>query len=792
MGEFGIGQGIRRFEDVRLVRGQGRFHNDVNLPGQTHAVLVRSMHAHARIRSIDVSAAMRAPGALAVFTGADLAQDGLGTMRMTLKRRRPDGAPMFAPPHRGLAQDRVRYVGDPVAIAVAETLAQAEDMAERVRVDYEPLPSVTSTAEAIGGSPVWDECPDNISNVFEAGDRAATDAAFAAAHRVIRRRYVITRVHAQYMEPRGALGVYDPGEDRYTLYADVQYPHRVRNALATNIFRIPEHRIRVIAGDVGGGFGTKGWQYPEHRLVLWAARKLGRPVKWACERREAIPADEHARDNLSEAELALDGQGRFLGLRVRTLANVGAYISSDRNLLATFSNVVTLVGVYAFPAAHVEVTSVLSNTSSTAPYRGAGRPEATYVIERLIDDAARELGVDPVELRRANLIPASSMPYRTPLGMTYDCGAFEKNMDEALRAADVGAFAARREESRRRGRLRGLAVVNAIERAAGAQPEFAEIRFASSGSATVLMGTKNQGQGHETTFKQVLHERLGLDPADVRYIDGDTDRVAFGMGTMGSRSTVIGGTALWMAADKVIAKGKKIAARLLEAAEADIVFSEGRFAVAGTDRAVAVKEVARAAFQPAQLPPGLEPGLYETGTFVPKQDTWPNGCHVCEVEVDPDTGAVTLVNYVVVDDVGTVINPVTLKGQIHGGVAQGVGQALMEEIVYDRGSGQLLTASFMDYAMPRAETLCDMVVASNPVPTKLNPLGAKGAGEAGTVGALPAVINAVVDALAPLGVRVLDMPATSDRVWQAIQAAGGGASLSPRAEQRPGAVIGPQ
>jgi aerobic carbon-monoxide dehydrogenase large subunit len=770
MGEFGVGQAIKRFEDVRLVRGEGRFHEDVNLPGQVHAVFVRSIHAHARIAAIDGWAAMRSPGVLAVFTGADLAQDGLGTMRTTLKRTRPDGSPMWAPPHRGLARDRARHVGDPLALVVAGTRAQAEDAAELIRVEYEPLPSVTSTA-AIGGPPVWDECPDNISNVFEAGNKAAADAAFAEADRIVRRRYVISRVHAQYLEPRGALGVYDPGEDRYTLYADVQYPHRVRAALASHIFRIPEHKIRVIAGDIGGAFGTKGWQYPEHRLVLWAARKLGRPVKWACERREAIPADEHARDNVSEGELALDGRGRFLALRVRTLANVGAYVSSDRNLLATFTNVATLVGVYKIAAAHVHVTCVLTNTNSTAPYRGAGRPEATYVIERLIDDAAREVGVDPVELRRANVIPAAAMPHRTALGATYDCGDFEGNMDRALKLGDVAGFAARREESRARGRLRGISVINAIERAAGPQPEFAEIRFASSGSAAIFMGTKNQGQGHETTFKQILHERLGLDPSDVLYVDGDTDRVAFGMGTMGSRSTVIGGTALWMAADKVIAKGKKIAARLLEAAEADVAFAEGKFTVVGTDRSVLIREVARAAFQPALLPPGLEPGLYETGTFSPRQDTWPNGCHVCEVEVDPDTGAVALVNYVIVDDVGTVINPVTLKGQLHGGVAQGVGQALMEQIVYDVESGQLLTASFMDYAMPRADTFPPMVIESNPVPTKLNPLGAKGAGEAGTVGALPAVMNAVIDALAPLGVHQLDMPATPERVWRAIQEA---------------------
>ncbi len=771
MGQFGIGQSVKRFEDIRLLRGEGRFHGDVNLPGQAHAVLVRSPHAHARIRSMDTSGARNAPGVLAVFTGADLARDALGTMKMTLKRVRPDGSPMFAPPHRGLAVDRARYVGDPVALVVAESRAQAEDAAELVRVDYDPLPSVTDTgtASAPGSAPVWDECPDNVSNLHQAGDKAATDAAFAGAAHVVRRRYVISRVHAQYMEPRGALGVYDPGEDRYTLYADVQYPHRVRNALASNIFKIPEHQIRVIAGDVGGAFGTKGWQYAEHRLVLWAARKLGRPVKWQCERREAIPADEHARDNVSDAELALDAKGRFLALRVRTFANVGAYVSSDRNLLATFSNIATLVGVYAFPVAHVAVYSVLTNTNSTAPYRGAGRPEATYVIERLIDDAARELGLDRLALRRANLIPASAMPYRTALGVTYDCGEFERCMDAALKLADVGGFAARREASAARGRLRGLAVVNAIEQAAGPQPEFAEIRFSPSGSATVFMGTKNQGQGHETTFKQILHERLGIEPGDVRYIDGDTDRVGFGMGTMGSRSTVIGGTALWTAADKVIAKGRKIAAKMLEAAEGDIAFGDGKFSVVGTDRALALKEVARAAFQPAQLPSGLEPGLYETGTFAPKQATWPNGCHVCEVEVDPDTGSVALVGYVIADDVGTVINPITLKGQIHGGVAQGVGQALMEQVVYEPGSGQLLTASFMEYALPRADTFCDMVIESHPVPTKLNPLGAKGAGEAGTVGALPAVINAVMDALAPLGVRDLDMPASSDRVWQAIQ-----------------------
>ncbi len=771
MAKFGIGQSVTRFEDVRLLKGAGRYLNDVNLPGQAHAIVLRSPHAHARIRGIDVDRALKAPGVLAVYTGADVERDGLGTMKMTLRRKRPDGTPMFAPPHRGLSQERVRYVGDPIAFVIAETLGQAKDAADLVQVDYDPLPSVTSTAAAGPGSaPVWDECPDNVSNVYEAGDKAAVEAAFARAAHVVRRRYVITRVHAQYMEPRGALGVYDPGEDRYTLYADVQYPHRVRNALASMVFQIPEHQIRVIAGDIGGGFGTKGWQYPEHRLVLWAARKLGRPVKWACERHEAIPADEHARDNISDAELALDAEGRFLALRVRTIANLGAYISSDRNLLASFSNVVTLVGVYTIPAAHVQVTGVLTNCNSTAPYRGAGRPEAIYVLERLIDDAARELGLDRLKLRRMNIIPGSAMPYRTCLGVTYDCGEFEKGMDQALALADVAGFPARREESGRRGKLRGLGIVNAIERAAAPGLEYAEIRFNPSGTAMILMGSKNQGQGHETIFKQIAHEKLGLDPREVRYIDGDTDRVAFGIGSMGSRSTVIGGTALSMAADKLIAKGRKIAARLLEAAEPDIVFADGRFTVKGTDRAVVLKEVARAAFQLDKLPSGVEPGFYETGTFSPPADTYPNGCHVCEVEIDAETGEVALVRYAVVDDVGTVINPLTLKGQIHGGIAQGVGQALMEQVVYDPESGQLLTSSFMEYGMPRADTFCDIAVASNTVPTKLNPLGAKGAGEAGTVGALPVVINAVMDALATVGVRDFDMPATSDRVWHAIQA----------------------
>jgi aerobic carbon-monoxide dehydrogenase large subunit len=774
MSKYGIGQPVLRFEDPRLLRGQGRFINDVNLPGQAHAVFVRSPHAHARIRSIDVEAAKQAPGVVAVYTGHDVVADGLGMPKANMPRKRPDGKPMFAPQRPPLVTDRVRYVGDPVAMVIADTLAEAKDAAELVNVEYDPLPSVTTTEDTVkpGAPAVWDECPDNVSNHVERGNKAATDEAIKSAARVIKRRYVISRVHAQYMEPRGTLGVYDPGEDRMTLYADVQYPHRVRNMLAQNVFKVPESKMRVISGDVGGGFGTKGWQYVEHRLTLWAARKLGRPVKWTCERSETVMADEHGRDNVGEIELALDKDNKFVALRLNMLANIGAYVGSDRNLLSPFGMIVTVLGVYRIPTAYINVVGVLSNTNPTAPYRGAGRPEAIYLIERLIDDTARELGLDRVELRRKNILPEAALPYQSPVGPYYDCGQFEKNMDMALELADVAGFKKRAEESRRRGKLRGLGIVNAIEQAAGtAQPEYAEIRFNPSGTAALLMGTKAQGQGHETMFKQILNERLGIDPADVQFIDGDTDRVAFGMGTNGSRSTVLGGSALYFAANKVIEKGRRLAGHLLEAGEQDIEFADGSFKVKGTDRSVSLKQVAMAAFNPTRWPKGFEGGLYENATFKADRDTYPNGCHICEVEVDPETGVAKIDRYFVVDDVGTVMNPVGLKGQIHGGVAQGIGQILCEQVVWDKDSGQLLTASFLDYAMPHADIVPNMEVKSNPVPTKFNPLGAKGAGEAGTVGAMPVVMNAIMDALAPLGVKDVAMPATPLNVWRAIEEA---------------------
>ena len=774
MSKYGIGQPVLRFEDPRLLRGQGRYINDVNLPGQTYAVFVRSPHAHAKIRSIDVEAAKAAPGVLAAYTGHDVKADGLGMPKANMPRKRPDGKPMFAPQRPPLVTDRVRYVGDPVAMVIAETLAQAKDAAELVEIDYEPLPSVTRTEDTVkpGAPVVWDDCPDNISNNVERGKKADTEEAIRTAARVIKRRYVITRVHAQYMEPRGTLGSYDPGEDRLTLYADVQYPHRVRNMLAQSVFKVPESKMRVIAQDVGGGFGTKGWQYIEHRLTLWAARKLLRPVKWTCERSEAVMADEHGRDNVGEITLALDKNNKFVALKLEMLANIGAYVGSDRNLLSPFGMIGTVLGVYLIPKAYINVVGVLSNTNPTAPYRGAGRPEAIYLIERLIDDASRELGIDRVELRRKNMIPESALPYQSPVGPYYDCGEFEKNLDMALKLADVAGYEARKAESKTRGRLRGLGIVNAIEQAAGpAQPEYAEIRFNPSGTAALLMGTKNQGQGHETMFKQILHEKLGIDPAEVQYIDGDTDRVAFGMGTNGSRSTVLGGSAVFKAADKVIARGKLLAGHMLEAGEQDIEFKDGHFTVKGTDKTLPLKEVAKAAFNPVKWPKNFEGGLYENATFKAEKDTYPNGCHICELEVDPETGDVTVDRYAVVDDVGTVMNPIGLKGQIHGGVAQGIGQILCEQVVWDRESGQLLTASFLDYAMPHAQMIPNMEVKSNPVPTKFNPLGAKGAGEAGTVGAMPVVMNAVMDALAPLGVTDVLMPASPLNVWRAIEAA---------------------
>jgi aerobic carbon-monoxide dehydrogenase large subunit len=774
MGQFGIGQAVPREEDPRLLRGQGEYIADMSRPNQAYAYVLRSPHACARIRAIDTRAAQQMPGVLAVYTEADLKADGIGTTKVRMPRKRPDGSPLFSSPHPGLARGETHFVGDQVAYVVAESLAAAKDAAERIAVDYEPLPSVVLTADAVkpGAPAVWDGCAGNISNIFELGDKAAVDAAFAKAHHVTREHFVISRIMHNAIEPRGCIGEYDPRYQRFTLYGCIGSIHSVRRAFAEDVFKLPENRFRVVAGDVGGAFGSKGNTAPENMLALYAARKLGRPVKWVAERGECFLSDDHCRDNVTDAELALDKDGNFLAMRVKTLANLGAYLSADTNLLPTFANLGTLAGVYKTPAIHVTVLGVFTNTTATAPYRGAGRPEACYVIEGIIDRAARELDIDRIELRRRNLIPPAAMPFKTGLVYTYDSGEFEACMDEALAAADYAGFEKRRAEAKKRGKLLGLGVANAIERAA-APPgaETAEIRFDATGSVTLVVGTTAQGQSHETMYKIILCDKLGIDSSEISFIQGDTDKVVWGTGTFGSRSAVIGGSAALRAAEKIIAKGKKIAAHIFEAAEADIEFGEGAFVVAGTDKRMPLKDIARAAFQPGRLPKGMEPGLFETGVYDPTQQTFPCGTHVCEIEIDEDTGKIAVQRYVAVDDVGVVINALTLHGQVHGGVLQGVGQGLGESIIYDPASGQLLSGSFMDYPMPRADDICAIDVDDHPTPTTTNPLGAKGAGEAGTVGALPAVMNAALDALAPLGIKHIEMPLTPERVWRAIHAA---------------------
>jgi aerobic carbon-monoxide dehydrogenase large subunit len=777
--DIGIGAPLPRYEDLRLVRGAGRYTDDHRFPGETHLVVVRSPHAAARIVRIDTEAAHAVRGVLAVLTGADLVADGIGVINCGVPRMKGDGSPMPRPPYHALAVGEIRFVGDAVAAVVAETLHAAQEAADLVAVEYEAKPCVTDCAEAAKpGTPVvWPEhAPDNICYVVRNGNVAAVDAAFARAAHVVRMEHRITRVSANTMEPRNAIGLYDPVDGRLTLYAGTQVPHRIRTEIAQHVLRIPTHRLRVVAPDVGGGFGMKGSHFPEYIIVLWAARKLGRPVRWNATRTESLLSDYHGRDSVWSVELALDQDGIFLGMRATVLANVGAYLGLS-STLPPANNIGGIAGVYRTPAICSEVTAYFTHTGPMAPYRGAGRPEATYAIEMLIDRAADQLGIDRVELRRRNLISPDAMPFKTGLVFTYDCGEFEKNMDLALEAADWSGFAKRRKHSARAGKLRGISIANAIEVAAGPfgrpSEEFAEMRFDPGGNLTLLMGTHNHGQGHETAFRQMAWTLLGVAPERVRVVWGDTDLIAHGVGTFGSRSMTVGGMSLKVASQKIIERGRKIASHLLEAAVDDIVFDHGSFKVAGTDRAVRIEDVAVTSFKPHGLPVGEEVGLWAQAMLAPDNITYPNGCHICEVEVDPETGKVDVVGYVVVDDVGTVVNPLMVKGQIHGGVAQGLGQALMEAVSYAPDNGQMLTASFMDYGMPRAHDFPYMDVHSNPVPTATNPFGVKGVGEAGTVGAVPAVMAAVLDALKPLGVTHLEMPASPHRVWQAVEAAKG-------------------
>ena len=772
MREFGLGQSMPRVEDARLLRGVGTYTDDIVPANVVHAVILRSPYAHADIGSIDTSQASRMPGVIAVLTGADAEADGLGRVPVTVKRHSRDGSPMFEPPYRVLALDRVRRVGEGVAVVVAETKHQAKDAAEAIIVDYQPLPVVTGTAAvAAGGQPaLWDEAPGNETFFFEAGDRDAVETAFATAAHVAVADYVISRVTAAPMEPRTALGVYDPVAQSYTLWAGLQQPHMVKGQLAKDFLRIDRNKIRVIAPEVGGGFGMKGIGQLEPPIVLWAAKRTGRPVKWIAERSESFLSDDHARDNVTRAELALDENGKFLALRVRATANVGAYIAPFGAHCPT-NNLGSLAGVYTTGAIHVEAVGVYSNSNCTSPYRGAGRPEAAFAIERAIDVAAREMGIDRAELRRRNLIQPDAMPYQTALTFKYDSGDFPRGMAQATETADWQGFEARRVEAQTRGKLRGIGIANAIEQAGAFMEESAEIRFEPDGTVILVTGSANHGQGHETMYAQMINEFLGLDPARVRLVEGDTDAVSHGVGTFGSRSASVGGAAMALAAEKIIAKGRKLAAHMLEAAEDDVEFDDGIFVVAGTDRQVDLDAVAAAAHSVLAIPSGMEPGLHERAVFVPPAPTFPNGCHVCEVEIDPGTGALEVVSYVVTDDVGQIVNPLLVKGQIHGGVAQGLGQVLFEEICYD-DEGQLLTASFMDYAMPRASDMPrTFTITTNSVPSTTNPLGIKGAGEAGTVGALPALLSAVLDALSVFGIRDIDMPVTPERIWRAISTA---------------------
>src|SRR6202022_4188020 len=721
-----IGMPVLREEDFRLLRGKGRYVDDVRLPAEARGYVVRSPHAHARIVSLDAGAARAAPGVLAVLTGDDLRVRGLGTLRPLVPRKRRGGRPAFICPQPILAQDYVRYVGDPVAFVVAETLDQAKDAAELLAVEYEIRPAVTTAEAALapGAPAVWSDNPGNEAFFHEAGNKAAVDAAFAKADRIVRRKTVINRVTANSMEPRGCLAQYDPDDDRYTIRCMVQSVHGPRAMLAEQIFKLPHHQFRVVCDNMGGGFGMKGGTYPEYALSLWAAEVTGRPVRWIAERSEGLLSDEQSRGSVVDTELALDSDGKFLGLRARWAASIGAYYSTDRPTIPLTVALGCLINTYAIPAVHVEVTAVLTNTMSIAPYRGGGRPEPIFVTEAIIETAARKLGIDPAELRRRNTIPAAAMPYTTPMQQVYDSGDFTKNLDDCLTLAGYGEVTERQRAAQERGKLYGVGVATAVAASGGRDYEHAETRFDPAGGVVLITGSMDPGQGPGTTFKQVLSEKLGIDADLIRYRYGDSDLVTMGIGTFGSRSAQLAGSAIVVAADKLIDKGRHIAAHMMEAGTHDVEFKDGKFTIAGTDRSVGIVEVAKQSFEAAHLPNDIETGFSERANFGPPGcATFPSGAHCCEVEIDEETGEVALTRYVAVDDVGRVLNPLLCEGQIHGGTVQGVGQALMEDLVYDQSSGQLLTGSFQDYAMPRADDFCPFELANNPTFTDRNPLG---------------------------------------------------------------------
>ena len=768
MAKFGIGQAVSRVEDPRLLTGRGRYTDDINRPGQATAFVLRSPHAHARIEAIDASAASAAPGVLAVLSGEDVAADGLGDLPCSMDISNRDGTPRAQVPRPILAQGRVRHVGEPVALVVAESPDQARDAAELIEVDYAELPVIVDTAAAArDGAPlVWDHVPGNICFDWEQGDAAAVEAGIAGAAHVARLELVNNRLVVNSMEPRAALADTDAVSGRSTLYTPCQTVVGLRNELAEEVLRLDPSRLRVVSTDVGGGFGMKIFLYPEQCLVVWASRRLGRPVKWTSERTEAFMSDSQGRDNVSEAELGLDQDGRFLALRVTTYAALGAYLSGAGPFVPTEAGTNMLVGLYRTSAVYVNVKGVFTNTVPVDAYRGAGRPEAAYLVERLVDAAARETGLTPDEIRRRNFI--GRFPYTTPLGDTYDSGDFTALMEACMEAAAWSGAEARRHEAARRGRLGGIGMACYIEKCGGGPAETVRLEFAEDDSVAIYIGNQSNGQGHETAYAQVLSDRLGIDAASIRLVQGDSDLVESGL-TGGSRALSVGGAAILGAAAQVIEKGRTVAANAMEAAAADIEFADGRFTVAGTDRSMTVFEAARAARDPANLAAGMAPGLDEVHKRQPEASTFPNGCHICELEVDPDTGAVAITRYTVVDDFGAVINPSLLAGQVHGGIVQGVGQALLEHTVYDPATGQLLSGSFTDYALPRADDVLEFDFATRNVPCTTNPLGIKGAGEAGAIGAPPAVINALVDAMyRAAGIAHIDMPATPKRIWDAL------------------------
>ena len=776
-----IGASLKRKEDARFLTGRGRYTDDINLPGQLYAHLLRSTVAHANLGSVDTSAAEAAPGVHAVFTGADM--EHVGGVPTGWLIHSKDGSPMVEPKHPAMAVGKVRHVGEIVAIVVAETRDQAREAAALIDVDYQDLPAVASleAARADGAPKVWDEADGNLCYDWEVGDRAAAEAAIDGAAHTVSIDVVNQRLVPNAIEPRAAIGNFDPTTGEYTLYTTSQNPHLIRLLLGAFVLGLPEHKLRIVAPDVGGGFGSKIPHYAEEAIITWTAGQLCRPVKWTSDRSEAFVSDTQGRDHLSTATLGLDEDGRFVGLKVSTKANLGAYLSTFATCVPTYLYGILFAGPYTTPAIYVEVEGVFTNTVPVDALRGAGRPEATYLLERLVDKAAAATGIDRVDIRRRNFI--REFPYQTPVALQYDQGDYDATLDLALSAADWDGFEARRSEAGSRGKLRGIGISTFIE-ACGIAPsavvgslgaraglyEVGSVRVHPTGSVSVFTGTHSHGQGHETTFAQIVAETLGVDFEAVDVVHGDTNAIPFGMGTYGSRSLAVGGTAIYNAVQKVIAKGRKIAAHLLEASEEDIEFADGNFTVAGTDRSKSIGEVALTAYVPHNYPEGLEPGLEETAFYDPLNFTFPAGTHIAEVEVDPETGVVELVSVTGADDVGRIINPMIVNGQLHGGLAHGIGQALLEHCEYD-AEGQLVTGSYMNYTMPRAGDLPNFNINHNTTHCTHNPLGVKGVGEVGSIGVPPAVINAVVDALSPLGVTHIEMPATSERVWQAIRAA---------------------